>query len=239
MSTQKRKKGQSGQDITGQTFNYLTAIELLNPECKAYTKRIWKCKCKCGNIIEITESKLVNNRKKSCGCLARDLVRERNINNNKIKIGDKFGKLTVIEDLGLRKQKSRDKQWRWSLCKCECGTICEVPNNELMTGHKKSCGCLTSYGEEKIKNMLIKNNVCFKRQYSFSDLRTSNNGILKFDFAIFDNTENNKLLYLIEFDGRQHYFGYDKNTKWDSVDSYLLKYRDLLKNNYCKKIILF
>lgn len=47
-------------------------------------------------------------------------------------IGQKFGKLTVLEDLGGGK----------ILCKCDCGTIKKYDKYKVRTGHTKSCGCL-------------------------------------------------------------------------------------------------
>lgn len=54
---------------------------------------------------------------------------------SKIKIGDKFGKLTVIENCGIIKGRTHFK------CKCECGNISIVWNCHLSDGHTKSCGC--------------------------------------------------------------------------------------------------
>jgi hexosaminidase len=42
-------------------------------------------------------------------------------------------------------------QWR---CLCRCGEETIVDTNHLISGHTKSCGCLTSAGEEKIKQIL-------------------------------------------------------------------------------------
>ena len=50
------------------------------------------------------------------------------------------------------------------------------------------------------------NEINFATQYSFSDLRTEKGGVLKFDFAVF---KDNTLYRLIEFDGRQHFYGPD------------------------------
>lgn len=106
----------------------------------------------------------------------------------------------------MRKQKSRNKNWRWSLCQCDCGSApIEVPNNLLQSGHKKSCGCIISLGEQAIKEVLEKNNIKYIQEYTFSDLKNPNtNHSYRFDFAIF---KDNSLSYLIEFDGRQHYTG--------------------------------
>lgn len=51
----------------------------------------------------------------------------------KIPIGTKFGKLTVIEDLGFREQVKGHNR-RWYKCQCDCGNIHEVQGNTLKQG---------------------------------------------------------------------------------------------------------
>lgn len=77
----------------------------------------------------------------------------------------------------------------------------------LQSGWKQSCGCLCSKGELKIEQILKENNVNYAKQYSFKELKGIHNGLLRFDFAVFD--ENNQISFLLEFDGRQHIQGYD------------------------------
>ena len=155
-----------------------------------------------------------------------------NLEHQSINIGDHYGKLTVIDYLGLRKQKSRDKNAAWYLCQCDCGSKpIEVMGNLLITGQKKSCGCLVSAGELKIRNILDEHNIKYKTQYTFDDLIISSGGILRFDFAIFDKDE---LLFLIEYDGRQHYDG--PEAKWtQSASLEVIQQHDNQKNKYCKE----
>jgi hypothetical protein len=51
--------------------------------------------------------------------------------------GQKFFRLTVIEDTGKR---TRFKNVIW-LCQCSCGKFKEVPSQRLVIGDTKSCGC--------------------------------------------------------------------------------------------------
>lgn len=39
-------------------------------------------------------------------------------------------------------------------CKCDCGNDITVTYGHLINGDTKSCGCIKSQGEEKIKNIL-------------------------------------------------------------------------------------
>ena len=71
----------------------------------------------------------------------------------------------------------------------------------------------------------------FKSQYYFSDLVSKKNIPLRFDFAIFKNTE---LLCLIEYQGEQHYIYKEKG--WNNKENFnRLKKSDNLKKEYCLK----
>lgn len=70
-------------------FERLTVIKKIGSR----NKRIfWECKCSCGNVIEATTSDLRGKRKRSCGCLRRD-VAIKNITSDNVKQGviDKYG----------------------------------------------------------------------------------------------------------------------------------------------------
>lgn len=55
----------------------------------------------------------------------------------KIKVGDKYGLLTVIEELPEKDQYNR----RLYRCSCECGGTKNVAAFRLLGGDVKSCGC--------------------------------------------------------------------------------------------------
>ena len=217
----------------GDKYGRWTVLEIntINPNCTAINPpKMAKCQCECGTIRYKEYRDICSGRSLSCGCLRTEQVIERNIKKGIIPIGTRFGHLVVIEDLGLRKQASRNKQARWSKCKCDCGTIIEVLNNNLKTGCTQSCGCIKSRGETIIRKILLENNINFATQYTFNDFIGERGNKYKFDFAIF--TKNNELYELIEFDGRQHYFGPD--ATWSQSESLeKIQERDKIKNQYC------
>lgn len=51
-------------------------------------------------------------------------------------IGQKFGRLTVVEQVEYK-----NKKVYW-LCKCKCGNFCKVPTGNLRSGNTTSCGCV-------------------------------------------------------------------------------------------------
>lgn len=52
-------------------------------------------------------------------------------------IGQRFGRLIVIKQIGIDKR-TRQKKW---LCKCDCGNMKETITSYLTSGDTSSCGC--------------------------------------------------------------------------------------------------
>lgn len=197
-------------DLTGQRFGKLTVLE--ETDKRIDDKVVWKCLCDCGNITEVISANLTRGNTFSCGCYQKELT-ARDIT------GMRFGKLTALRPT----EKRYGKSIIWE-CKCDCGTICEKPSNALVTGGVKSCGCLISYGEEKIRKLLNENNIQFETQKAYDSCRFENGCLAHFDFYINNN-------YLIEYDGEQHFFGWG----WDSENLKIQQNRDAYKNQWCKE----
>ena len=221
------------KDLKNKKFGSLTPLYRTENN---KTQTMWVCQCDCGIVKPMSAQYFTKAKDPSCGCKNRKKASERmstyNEQNKSVQIGNKYGKLKVIEYCGLRKQKSRNKNESWYLCQCECGNRKEIRGNDLITGAVISCGCISSVGETRIKEILNENNIIYKTEYIFSDLVNPNtNYHLRFDFAIF---KNDKLQYLIEFDGRQHFTGPEAGwTHSSNLED--IQFRDILKNEYCKK----
>ena len=153
-----------------------------------------------------------------------------------ISAGDRFGKLVVLEYETGRKTTS-GKPVTYIKCKCDCGNIISVRKDHL-TGYNKgngqgvchtvSCGCGQVFaGESKITELLNKANVKYKTQYIIPEL----SNFMKFDFAVFDAQD--KLQYLIEYDGIQHYRAIDRFGGEEKLN--IQKERDARKNAFCKE----
>lgn len=202
-------------DLTGQQFGYLTVLKRSDlKRSEAY----WTCQCQCGAIKDISSTALRRGATVSCGCFNKKNAQRLGISNKNDLVGQQFGRLTVIEDTNKRTL-YRSVIWK---CQCQCGNFIEVAANNLVSGNTTSCGCLISYGEQFIQEILEKYNIDFKKQYSFPDLK--DHKPLKFDFAVFKN----KILYkLIEYDGRQHF---DQSSLFYSDT---MKQHDQSKTDYC------
>lgn len=126
-------------DLTGQKFGRLTVLKRGDNLGRDVA---WICKCDCGNEKLIRGADLRSGKTKSCGCLQREVSVLNSQKNNKVKIGDIFGSLEVIQDLGL-KDCGQSHRRRFCLCKClNCGSIKEYSNHSLLTQNTQSCGCL-------------------------------------------------------------------------------------------------
>lgn len=209
------KKGSHIKNIANQRFGSLIALEPTQE--RQYGNVIWKCQCDCGNICYRSIATLQKEGQHSCGCFNKEQLRSLN---KKDLTGQKFNKLLVLEE--TKERKYGNIVWK---CQCDCGNICYVPTNSLTTNNTSSCGCINySIGENIISKILKENNIKFKAQYSNEELE-----LKKFDFALFD--DNQQIIRLIEFDGRQHYD--DISGIWNSPESLSdIQQRDKAKNEW-------
>ena len=177
---------------------------------------IWKCKCDCGNEHEVTSNNLNGGQVNSCG--KQDCPYHKTFENLK---GQRFGKLIAMYPTSMK-----DGSHMYWVCQCDCGNQHEVSSNSLKRGSTQSCGCIaTSIGEMNIKKILEDNNIEYKEQITFDDLR--NIKPLRYDFGIY---ENGKLVRLIEFDGIQHF----EEQSYFTHNLTSTKNNDIIKNRYSK-----
>ena len=210
-------------DRTGHRYGKLTVLK--EDPNKKNNRIHWICQCDCGNIISVDSSNI--NNYKSCGCTRKETLKK--VNKERFggkpsdkrinEIGNKYGRLTVVEDAGTINGRA---VWK---CLCDCGNEIVVKGKYLRNGDTKSCGCLQSFGEEKIAQILRDNNICFVQEKKFVDCLVETNNQARFDFWV-----NNE--YLIEFDGLQHF----KKTGWRSQEEFERdKQRDIIKSTWAKK----
>lgn len=122
-------------DLAGRKFGFLTVIEK-SPK-KSKSGSVWNCLCDCGNIIDVTAVNLKSGNTKSCGC-QKGKLRNETIG-EKTFAGIRFGNLLVIEK--LEKRQGSNALWK---CLCDCGKTTVVNQENLISGHTRSCGCQSS-----------------------------------------------------------------------------------------------
>jgi hypothetical protein len=121
------------ESLLGNTYNKLLVVECAEMTLN-YTK--WKCLCYCGNYVTVIGSSLKNGNTKSCGCYFYK-VTEENASNL---IGQKFGRLSVIELVKI--YNGNNKSERHYKCLCDCGNYTTVRGTSLTFDQTQSCGCL-------------------------------------------------------------------------------------------------
>lgn len=88
---------------------------------------------------------------------------------------------------------------------------------------------LSSRGEIKIHTILADAGIKFIEEYIIDGLSSDNGRPLRFDFAVFD--DDNNLICLIEYQGKQHY---EPSTKFGGKKGfYQQQYNDNKKRRYC------
>lgn len=177
----------------------------------------FECKCKCGNVKEVNCYNVVHGSSKDCGCGRKESLSE---TRKKDIIGNKYGKLTVVEECG--KTSYGKLLYR---CLCDCGKTCVVTSNSLYSEHTTSCGCLTSSkGVFEIKKVLNRYNIKYETEKTMDGMCYLSS--LRFDFFI------EEFNIAIEFDGEQHF----KPIEWfGGTEAYeKTVIRDKIKDEYCK-----
>lgn len=112
-------------DFIGKKIGRLTVLRKL-PKTKSYTQ--YECQCECGKIFVTSSNTLKSKYNKSCPDCRKSRVEDIS--------GKRFDRLVAIRYAG----KSKRKQTLWE-CKCDCGNMVIVHQQNLISGHTKSCGC--------------------------------------------------------------------------------------------------
>lgn len=210
------KRHRRVEDLTGRDFGDLHVIERAeNVIAKDGTSYVmWKCLCKCGNVVVVRATSLKNGHTKSCGVCSRS---RSNMGHGLIDITNKtFGFWYVLGKSRSLIQPNGRRVTLWK-CQCRCGEIRELRAGTLKQGLSYSCGChklevlreKTKLGfgiskSESFVNQYLKNkDIYYEPQKTFTDLRGSLGYPLSYDFAVYNS--NMELVFLIECQGIQHY----------------------------------
>lgn len=135
--------------MIGLNFGRLTVIEMVGKKIIGRHPK-WKCICSCGNETIRSSTALRFGKNVSCGCAIKEQKRK----NNDL-TGKRFGRLIVVKAEKISDLK-RNIIWN---CICDCGKKTLSIRYDLISGHKKSCGCLHS---EIIKEKNKKGKNCEK-----------------------------------------------------------------------------
>lgn len=217
-------------DLTNKDFGYWHVIERAPNDSGG--KSMWLCHCTlCNKTTKIVNgSHLRSGRSTSCGCTKMEKMRQASIKDESKKT---YGFL-FVERMATNEEKPRPEvqsiYWNCTCTKCGRKNVI-VRGDYLRNGDTTSCGCIQSRNESLISQMLDSLGIKYQKEYIFNDLTSTGRlcDALPFDFAIF-NKYNNELLYLIEYDGIQHF---DPSHAWKEDGFKITRRNDLLKNHYC------
>lgn len=220
-------------DLTGQDFGYWHVIERA-PNGKDGRAR-WLCHCTlCDETTKIVAGgHLRSGRSTSCGCTKMEKMRQASIKNEQ---GKTYGYL-YVERMATPEEKPRDVESIYWVCSCQhCGRKNVIVKGDyLRNGDTKSCGCIVSRNESIIATMLSNIGFSYIQQYKFDNLSSTGRNCdrLMFDFGVV-NPHTKQLLYIIEYDGEQHF--HSMGMGWAGPEKYeRIHKNDLLKNKYCFK----
>ena len=197
-------------DLIGQRYGKLTVVSRSN--IKKSNKIYWNCICDCGKETIVSGNNLRTGKVISCGC-AHQKAKLEDLT------GQHFGDFTV-----LKLDDTQDYVRIHWICQCNCGNVVSIQACHLKSGRQLNCGCKNnvSNGENKIKEILLNNNISFKQHYYVN----IDNKKHYYDFYI-----NNQ--YFIEYDGSQHFY-YRKDGTWNNKNNFIkLQESDNIKNQYC------
>lgn len=126
----------------GTRFGRLTTVDHPHRRLKYVA---CKCRCDCGQELDVRVSNLRSGVTRSCGCLRRELTEERDRARRAaagVEIGDRIGSITVLSE------SDRVGERRFYRCRCDCGTEWTVRRCSLVAAAKGdrvhgtfSCGC--------------------------------------------------------------------------------------------------
>ena len=203
------------EDFIGKQFGEYTVIKFGGINEKHI--RMYWCRCSCGNEVLVNSYNLKNGRSTNCGC-----QRKKNLSHKMKKdiTGEVFGKLTVIKQVGVNRNKKNIYE-----CKCECGGKCIATSQSLRSGHTSSCGCINSSGNMKVEKAISEFNIRYIKEYHIN-INSEDISFIRFDFYLPD------LKLAIEYDGEQHFMPV---SRFGGEEQFLrIQKRDKFKNEYCK-----
>lgn len=214
-------------DLTGKTVGDLLidskADDYVKPNGAHVTQ--WNCVCKCGTECIKSTEYLRKSPHPSCGCWDREQKSLRTSKN--IPFGEIYGYLMVLERIGTYRTSGNNPKPLYSCVCLLCGSSTTATRDALVNGVKKSCGCLISEGELKVRQLLNAKKIRYESGFSFPDLLSDKGNPLLFDICVF---ENETIAYLIEYQGIQHY----KVSGDGSFGRQQREVTDKQKKEYCK-----
>lgn len=212
------------QDLTNLRFGRLTVLSRDHNTKPGVTK--WFCQCDCGNLVSVNAKSLKRGETKSCGCYNSEIAKKQAHDLS----GTKYNMLKVI-DRAPNKYDSKGQSKTFWNCLCDCGNRCVISTFYLEHG-QYSCGCCKESKAEKWVEIILKRNqLKYIPQIKFKELTGLGGKPLSYDFGIY---YKDKLRYLIECQGQQHYKPIDLFGGEEQFE--IQQFHDELKREYAANL---
>jgi len=198
---------------------------LLSDEYKNQNQNL-NVKCKCGEVYSVNFNNFKNKNRTQCRACS-----------NLIK-WDYLKVKKYIEDDSNSRCKLLSSRYKNNMTElnlvCKCGNKFTTTFTSFKEKNKRQCSPCgysksknNSKGELRIEDYLMEHSIKFNRERVFSDLIGVGGGLLRFDFAILD--DSNKEACLIEYDGEFHFKKFYEEQNFEELQEH-----DRRKNQYCK-----
>lgn len=206
-------------ELVGKTVGKFKVLEFIGKNEKSVP--MYKCKCECGNTVEVNGYNLKSGSSTNCGCVRKEtLSKVKKL--EEIPSGTKVGLLTVLYENG----KDPSGHYFVYRCKCQCGNEVDIRSTYLRHTKVTSCGkCTTSYNNALIESVLIKYKMDFLKEHAFTD--SDEMSRLRYDFYV------PKFNLCIEYDGEHHYYPIPGIVSEKTFESIVKN--DEIKNKFCEE----
>ncbi len=177
-------------------------------------ERIWRCKCDCGNFINVPASSLTSGNTKSCGCLKRESARKKGVNmriKNKYDLSGDYGigyTLKGEEFYFDKEDYDKIKNYTWHLNDSGYVMCGEFGKNIRM--HRIIMGDPKGKDVDHINHNTVDNRkanlriVDHYQNVTYSKMRVDNTTGKK---GVYWDKNRNKWMALITYDKRSYHLG--------------------------------
>ena len=147
------------RDLTGQRFVRILVVRR-GPNDK-WGHAVYYCLCDCGNIKNIKGNALSSGNTTSCGCLQREIMKNKYEELRQQEIGQIYNGMKIL-NTWLPKNENEDENQTITIAQilCYCGNSFECELNNVKSGNTKSCGCIHKFEKgEASFNLYFGNNI--------------------------------------------------------------------------------
>lgn len=149
------------EDLTGKTIGFLTVLyraeDYIQPS--GQHKRMWHCRCICGNECNVRANDLKSGNTTSCGCKSS---RKKSISLIDL-TGQRFGDFIVLERDTPKITLKGQSTTRWK-CQCQkCGKV-QIKAPSVLKKSACQCDCSKQEIRQNIKNLKEKEREIIKQQ---------------------------------------------------------------------------